>query len=185
MAFLTNSCARLLLVALVGIETAGAVRAQGVDEYQVKAAYLYNFAKFVEWPAGAFSASSDPITFCVVGQNPFGRFLTEALNGKTIDSRPLALREFSDPAQAANCHIVFISSSERKRLPKLLDQVQGRAVLTVGECDDFTAQGGVARFVLEGGKVRLEFNLDAAGDARLKISSKLLGLAKVVGRNPR
>lgn len=185
MALLTESCARLLLVALAGIETVGAVRGQGVDEYQVKAAYLYNFAKFVEWPAGAFEASTAPITFCVLGQNPFGRFLTEALSGKTIDSRPLVLREVSDPEQAANCHVVFISSSERKRLRRLLDAVRGRGVLTVGECDDFAAQGGIVRFALEGGKVRLEFNLDAAGDARLKISSKLLGLAKVVGRSAR
>ena len=183
MAFLAHSRTRLLLVALVGTQAVPSLHGQHVDEYQVKAAYLYNFAKFVEWPAGAFAASTDPIVFCVLGQNPFGRFLTEALNGKTIDSRPLGLRQISDPAQAAQCQVVFVSTSERKRLRAILEAMRGRGVLTVGECEDFTSQGGIVRFLLDEDRVRLEFNLDAAASAGLKISSRLLSLSAVVRRS--
>jgi hypothetical protein len=161
-----------------------AVCAQGqpIDEYQVKAAFLYNFAKFVEWPAQTFKSSSEPIKVCVLGQDPFGPALAEAVSGKQIEGRALLVRNISDARQAGNCQILFVSSSERKRLPSIFVGIKAASILTVGEMEGFTAEGGVINFRLEDGRVRIEINVQAAEQGRLHISSKLLSLAQIVKR---
>ena len=157
------------------------VRAQSpvADEYPVKAAFLFNFAKFVEWPALAFKGPEDPIAICVLGQNPFGSALQDVVRNKTVANRAFVVREVSNAQEAINCQIVFVSSSERKRFRLLLDGLKGRSILTVGEADDFTANGGIINFKLKDARVRIEIDPGAADRAGLRISSKLLSLAEM------
>jgi hypothetical protein len=176
----TIAGARLALIAVLGMIFAGAAQAQTADEYQVKAAYMYNLAKFVDWPSDAFESPSQPIVFCVLGQTPLSRPLEDALTGKVVGQRPLLFRQLTDAKQAGDCKVLFISSADKKRMGQTLDQVKSLHVLTVGEGEDFTEDGGIARFFLDAGRVRLEFNLDAADDAKLRVSSKLLSLGRTV-----
>jgi hypothetical protein len=146
-------------------------------EYEVKAAFLLNFAKFVEWPAQAFTSPSQPIGICVLGQNPFGSSLAEVVEGNQVAGRAFMTRQISEAGEAAGCHIVFLGASERKRLGLLLVQFGQLPLLTVGETDDFLPSGGVVCFKVQGGRVRFEIDEAAAGRAGLRISSKLLSLA--------
>ena len=155
-----------------------AVQAQASNEYQVKAAFLYNFAKFVDWPAEAFGGSNGTLVIGVVGDDPFGGALDQAINGKSIGGRPLAVRRLRWGQDLRSCHILFISSSERKRLPQIIQSLRGASVLTVGDMGQFNQQGGIINFILEASKVRFEINSRGADQARLRISSKLLALAK-------
>ena len=149
------------------------------EEYQVKAAFLFNFAKFVEWPQDAFKGPDDPITICVLGQNPFGSALEDVVRNKTVVNRTFAVREVANAQQAGKCQIVFVSSSERKRFRPLLEDLKGRSILTVGEADDFTANGGIINFKLKDARVRIEIDAGSAERAGLRISSKLLSLAEI------
>lgn len=166
-------------VIVLGALIAAPARGQSIDEYQVKAA-LYNFAKFVEWPSQAFKKPSDPITICVLGQNPFGPMLEEAVRGKFVEERTLVVHQVSDIRLVSGCHIVFVSSSDRRLMRIILGELKAGGVLTVGEADGFTAEGGVVNFKLEGARVRFEINMNAAGQQKLHISSKLLSLAQVL-----
>jgi len=148
------------------------------DEYPVKAAFLFNFAKFVEWPAFAFKGPEDPIAICVLGQNPFGTALEDVVRDKTVANRAFVVRSVLNAQQATTCQIVFVSASERKRFRLLLDELKGRSILTVGEADDFTASGGIINFKLKDARVRIEIDPNAADRAGLHISSKLLSLAE-------
>jgi hypothetical protein len=172
-------CWLALALALGGLSEASAL-GQSADEYQVKAAFLYNFAKFVEWPPQAFHDASAPFAICVLGRNPFGRSLEEAVDGKVVEERKLVVRQFADVRQVNSCHILFVSSSERMSLRAILEELKESGVLTVGETVEFTAEGGVISLQLEGDRVRFEINLDAAGRQKLRISSKLLSLARIV-----
>lgn len=157
-------------------------QAQEASEYAVKAAFLYNFAKFVEWPPGAFGHNGAPLIVGVVGDDPFGSALDQTIQGKSVNGRQLTVRRFSGGQDLRECHILFISSSERKRLSQILDSIRGAGVLTISEMDQFNQQGGIINFILERGKVRFEINTGAAESARLKLSSKLLALARSVRR---
>jgi hypothetical protein len=170
---------------LFGVLLAISASSQPIDEYEVKAAFLYNFAKFVEWPALTFKNSRDPLRICVMGQNPFGRALVDEIGGKTIAGRPLVYSDVSDASRVADCQILFIASSERKRLPSLFALLPRTGVLTVGETEGFASQGGIVNLKLEGGRVRLEIDVEAAGQAHLRISAKVLNLAEIVGARPK
>jgi hypothetical protein len=174
MAFLRPTLGLLLLL-LAGSQTS---RAQAIDEYQVKAAFLYNFAKFVEWPASSFKNAADPIIICVLG-NPFGDRLENTVYGKEIEGRRLIVRQIFEVSEAAGCHILFVASG-KKRLTDLLGTVKASPILTIGEAGNFAGSGGVIGFILESGKVRLQINTFAAERAHLHVSSKLLGLAEIV-----
>jgi|SRR5438105_432938 len=168
-----------LLLILVWLLTMGAGRAQQPPptEYHVKAAFLFNFARFVEWPPGAFPDTASPIVIGVLGENPFHDDLEQTVQHKILNNRTLAIKQFGSPKEATNCHILFISTSEKKRLPEIFDALRGSSVLTVGETDRFTETGGMVSFVNEGTKIRFRINESAAKSAGLKISSKMLSLA--------
>ena len=172
----TATC-RFAFLALAAI---GPIRAQSpvAEEYSVKAAFLFNFAKFVEWPALAFKGPGDPIAICVLGQDPFGGALQDVVRGKTVANRTFVVRDISNAQEAIGCQIVFVSSSEQKRFRLLLDGLKGRSILTVGEGDDFTANGGIINLKLKDARVRIEIDAGAADRAGLRISSKLLSLAE-------
>lgn len=171
-----------LTIILAGSLNAG-LRVQAVNEYQVKAAFLYNFAKFVEWPDPPAGPSKETLTLCIVGQDPFGDILDQVTKGKTVNGRELAVRRLTGPEEARSCQMVFIAASERRRIPAILEGLKRADVLTVGETESFAQLGGVINFVLQGDRVHFEINLDAAERAGLRISSKLLSLAKIV-RDP-
>ena len=153
------------------------VQAQAANEYQVKAAFIFNFAKFVEWPGDAFGEGG-VLVVGVVGDDPFGRALDQ-LNGNTANGRRLRVKRLRWDEDLRSCQILFISTSERRHLGKIMDNIRGTSVLTIGEMPQFNQAGGIIKFVIQDDKVRFEINAGAAGQARLRISSKLLALSKV------
>ena len=146
-------------------------------EYQIKAAFLFRFAMFVEWPERAFASRTSPFVIAVLGENPFHDDLSKTVQNKKIDDHPLLVKEVRLPMEATNCHLLFISASEKKRLPEILDSLKGTSVLTVSEMERFTETGGMINFVLKGANIRFQINKDAATAAGLKISSKLMIVA--------
>ena len=147
------------------------------SEYQIKAAFLYNFAKFVEWPTRAFAGPTSPITIGVLGENVFHDDLEKTIHGKVINGHPLQFKEFHSVTEATNCQILFISPSEKSHLSKILDGLRGASVLTVSQMDHFTEDGGMINFIIEDNRVHFQINNEAAKKAGLTISSKLLSLA--------
>jgi hypothetical protein len=154
-----------------------------LSEYQVKAAYLFNFLKFVEWPEDAFADPLAPIVIGIAGDDPFGNALPQVIAGKTVQGRDLVTRKYRAGEDLRSSHILFVSASEKKRLPQLLASLRGSNVLTVADVDGFLEEGGMIQLFSENNRVRFAINVDAAIRARLKLSSKLLSLAYVVGRN--
>jgi YfiR/HmsC-like len=149
-------------------------------EYDVKAAYLYNFGKFARWPADASSNGS--FSICVLGRDPMGSTLDSIVKNETIDGKPVTVSRMTEPEEATSCRIVFICNSEERHLGTILS-VLGRApVLTVSDLPQFTSRGGMIQFVREGERIRFEVNLDAATPQKLTFSSELLRVAaKVTG----
>ena len=167
-------------LSLICLLLAGGIgRAQQAQptEYQIKAAFLFNFAKFVEWPPAAFAEATSPIVIGILGKNPYNEDLARIIRDKKVDDRPLVIKELRSPTETTNCHILFISTSEKTRLPQIIKSLRGTSVLTVGEMDRFVENGGMINFFLESGKIRFEINNAAATSAGLKISSRLLALA--------
>lgn len=153
-------------------------RAQNAPtEYQIKAAFIYNFARFIDWPAQAFSSDTSPMIIGVLGKNVFGDSIQQIINGRSIQGHPLEFKEFSSVADATNCQVLFISPSEKDHLSKILNHLVNTNILTVSEPDNFLDEGGMIRLFIVEDKVRFEINNQAAKKAGLTISSKLLSLA--------
>ena len=151
-----------------------------VTEYDVKAAFIYNVAKFVEWPDER-SDGRNSINFCILGADPFGKTL-HMIEGKTVRGKKIQARTLRSPREAKECHMLFISSSEREQLPHILAAVRSFPVLTIGDAGGFAQQGVIINFYKENNKVRFEVNEDTAKDSKLAISSHLLKLARIVRR---
>lgn len=149
-------------------------------EYQVKAAYLFNFLKFVAWPGDPLADTHGRWVIGIVGENPFGDELTQIVAGKTVQGHELLVRRFQPGEDLHACHVLFISASEKKRLPSVLAALSGSTVLTVGDMDHFIESGGMIQFVMEEERVRFAIDVRASSQARLKVSSKLLSLARTV-----
>lgn len=165
----------------LGVAVAPDALAQGPSEHQVKAAFLFNFARFVGWPPGSFSDPGAPYQLCVVGQDSFGADLEATIGKKTVNGRSFRIVRVNDPRDLTGpCHIVFETASEADRPLEVLKRVGGEGVLTVSEIEGFAELGGVINFVLVDQKIRLEINVDAAERAKLQVSSQLLKLARVV-----
>ena len=170
---------RIFLVALVGTAIPSA-HTQTPSEYAVKAAFVFNFAKFVEWPATAFRNNQSPVTICVVGEDPFGKMLDDTIKGQTVGSRGYAVRRVAQIPRDDSCQIAFLGASEKGRAEQTLGAIKGLPILTVGDRDDMAETGNMIAFLIEENRVRFEINLDIAELAGLKISSRLLKLAKTV-----
>ena len=151
-----------------------------MEEYRVKALFLYNFTQFIEWPVEAFKDSSDALTICVLGPNPFDKELERALAGKKVDGHPLTSRTIGEASQASGCQVVFVTGAATKRARILMMERKQQGMLTVGEAPGFASGGGVVNFLVKDGHVRLEINIGAAERERLRISAKLLKLAEIV-----
>jgi hypothetical protein len=172
---------RALSVFLLLLATlCSAAHAQSATEYQVKSAFLFNFAKFAEWPADSSLKSGDPLQLCILGQDPFGHDLEQLVAGKTVNGHTIEVDHPESVSQARTCEILFISSTGRPQIQQILDGLKGTNVLTVGDTPGFAQMGGVINFVLDDNRVRFEINLKAAALAHLKISSRLLTVAKLV-----
>lgn len=155
-------------------------------EYRVKLAFLYNFAQFVQWPPEAFHDPAAPLTICVAGQDPFKGGIEQDLRGRTAGGHPLQLKTLKRDDDPRACHMIFVRASEKRIAGKIMGDLKGSSTLTIGETKGFADLGGVINLTIERNKLRFEINLDAATETRLKISSKLLELAKIVkvGSNP-
>ena len=150
------------------------------SEYEVKAAYLYNFGRFVQWPQDVPSSQAGDFAICVLGQDPFGRALDSTIDGEKIEGKNVVARRLSSDEDARSCRVLFISTSEGKRIKDVLAAVDKQGVLTVSDLPEFTSQGGMVQFVLRQSHVRFEINLGAARQAGLNLSSELLKVADKV-----
>jgi hypothetical protein len=163
-----------LLCLFIGLSFNGL--AQQPTEYQIKAAFLFNFAKFVEWPSDAFSDTNAPIVIGVLGKNVFGSDLENTIRDKKVNNRIFKFKNFTAASEATNCHILFISSSEKENFAKIVTGLH-RNILTVSETEGFIQAGGMVNFLIQDSKIRFQISDDAAKKAGLKVSSKLLSLA--------
>jgi hypothetical protein len=155
--------------------SAAAAPPVSTNEYQVKAAFLFNFAKFVVWPANVFPDANTPLVIGVLGQDPFGSYLDDTVRGERVDNRQLVVQRYRSTAEIKNCHVLFISRSESGRLNEIVSALKNRKLLIVTDADG--GEGGVViRFVTEGNRIRFKIDPAAAKAANLTISSKLLRL---------
>lgn len=175
----------VLLLAWFGRVAAQPGQQRRPSEYEVKAAYLYNFGKFVRWPARVQNAGIQVFPVCVLGEDPFGPLLDGTLAGESLDGKKVVARRVASAQQAGECRMVFIASSESGHLKKILDDLKMTPVLTVSDMPEFTDRGGMIGFINDNGRVRFEVNLAAAQQAGLTLSSDLLRVAKAVkGTSP-
>ena len=148
----------------------------------LKAAFILNFAKFSEWPADAL-APGQQIMMCVVGDGAVSDALTDTIKGRTIEGHQLTVAVLKPDASAAGCHLLYVSTGDIKRSNTMLGSAKSAAVLTVSDADNFAESGGVAQLIVENDRMRFAINLDAAQRGHVRLSSKLLTLAKIVKDN--
>lgn len=174
-----------LFLCVLGLFICGRISGWGatVSESEVKAAFLYNFAKFVEWPAQAFSSETAPIQLAVLGDEEFTSKLKMLLSDKKAHGRSFEVKRITTPHEAKTCQIVFVPASESRRTFQVIEATRKLPVLTVGESDQFIALGGMINFVVEDNQLRFEINPEPAENAKLQISSKLLRLG--IKRSPK
>ena len=150
-------------------------------EYQVKAAYLFNFGQFVEWPVQAYDSPNAPFVIGVVGDDPFGKILDDVVAGESLGGHAFVVRRFRSPKDIAACHILFIGRNEASRLDETLQLLKGRSVLTVTDISGAESHGAMIVLVNDRNRIRMRINVAAAKSSNLEISSKLLRPAEVVG----
>jgi hypothetical protein len=176
---------RLLITVAMVILPSLAFEAHAQDssvssEYLIKAGFIYNFANLVQWPANAFTQPDSPIVIGILGEDPFGTVLDRVLAGKKVNGRIFLVKRLKSVTDLKECHIVFVSSSEMAHLAEAIHLVKGMPILTIGEIPGFARRGGIINLVLEDNKVHFEVNVEAAKEADLNISSRLLALARIV-----
>lgn len=183
--FATPSLFSAIILSLFSLTVVDCARPQSqAEEYRLKAAFLVHFTQLVDWPPDALGGAKNPLTICTVGKDPFHGDLEATVEGKSIGSRPFRVQHFKQAQEVQGCQVLFVSSSVRAQVSVLIAGIKNQAVLTVGETDDFVREGGVIGFCLDDNKVRFEINVEAAERARLKISSRLLLLAKnIIGNH--
>ncbi len=177
---MTSSPTRMAVLCALAVVAAAGPRAQSAPEYDEKAALLVNFARFIEWPENAFSDRSAPIHICVLAENPFGDALQQALQGETINERPLAARVVKGRSDSGGCHLLFVPAGTESQARGLLRQ-PGHAV-TVGESNRFEEIGGAVNLVIDGGRLGFTVNLGPVEDRGIRISARMLQMARRVER---
>jgi hypothetical protein len=159
---------------------AGEDQRSGVDEYDVKAAFIYNFTQFTEWPSAALPADNAPMVIGIIGEDPFGKTLEDVVSVASVRGRKLVVKHLRPTDDLKNCQILFFGRSEKDRVPMWLKQVKGSHALTVSDISGFAQQGGMVNLLLVNKSVKMEINQEAAEAAGLQISAKLLKLARLV-----
>lgn len=170
----------LMLGNLAGLARSAQAGGEPLPEYAVKSAYLYQFTHFVEWPSDAFGDAHAPFILCVLGEDPFGQAL-DVLMKKTSQARRLLVQRVRQVKEAESCHVLFISASEKDHVAQALSSLATRSLLTVSDIEGFAQDGGIVEFVERENKIRFAINVRAANKAGIRISSKLLSLALIVG----
>lgn len=150
------------------------------QNYQIKAVYLYNFTQFVEWPDTVLPKGDAPLVIGIVGEDPFGSYLDEVVQGEEINGHPLHIRRFGHQEEIKDCHILFINLPDSAKTENILASLKGQSVLTVSDVPYFLEKGGMIKFIAVDKKIQFQINPDASNSADLKISSKLLRLAEIV-----
>jgi YfiR/HmsC-like len=171
--------AGLIVVLLLLVCGAGA-QVKYADEDRIKSAYLYNFAKFVDWPAESFSSTDSPLLICSTGDDRLAEVLRQTVQGKQAKGRPIEARSMSSAGPFKSCHVLLIAFQDKEHISSILRSVQSANVLTVGESEEFTRLGGIINLVRNDSSIELEINPKAADAVGLKISSRLLAVARVV-----
>lgn len=169
-----------LALALCVLTPRAAAAQATTREYQIKAAFLFNFGQFVTWSATELPPAGEPFVICVLGDDPFGSTLDAIVEGATIQDRPARIARHESVESVDGCQVLYVSASEEPRLGGILEALAGRSILTVGETEGFAERSGMIGFVLADNRLRLAINVAAATDAGLTISSRLLNLANVV-----
>jgi hypothetical protein len=170
----------LLLMALFSlIWNPGTSRAEAFEEYHIKAAFLYHFSNFVDWPASTFEATKGHLRICVMGKDPFGQSLDATLANKSVRDHPFEIRRNPPTTELQHCHLLYLPASASSQIRALRHQVAKENVLTVGETLDFMRQGGMVQLFVDNQKIRFAVNTDVVNQANLKVSSKLLRLANI------
>lgn len=167
------------LIFLITLYSPFSSQAGETSENEVKAAYLFNFAKFVEWPERAFASKTSPIVLCILGDDPFGEALA-SLEMKKIKGRSITVSRANNKEQVKPCHMLYVSDSEKKELSDVLSKSDNKPCLTVSSIDNFASKGGMIGFVRKGKNIRFEVNLDKIKRVELSVSSRLLNLAQIV-----
>jgi len=173
--------ARSLVLVLAAAGPAGQAE---LPEYVLKAGFLFNFAKYVEWPDTAFNGPDDPLVIAVVGKDPFGDDLDRSLRGKTVKGRTIRIARYGSVSEIRNAHILFVPRTEAGKTDEIVQKLRTRPVLLVGEAPAFCREGGAINILVREGQPRLEANPEAAARARLTIDAKLLRAATVVREDP-
>ncbi|MES2375987.1 MAG: YfiR family protein [Bacteroidota bacterium] len=157
------------------------IRAQNKPalEYQVKAAFLYNFTRFVSWPSSAFNSSTAPFVIGIVGRDPFGSYLEDVIDQEKVDEHPIVVQRYRDVKDINNCQILYIPAGDDDKIKEVISAVAHQNVLTVSDADKFVNWGGVISFFKEDNKLRVQINIAAAKAAGVEISSKLLKISKI------
>ena len=153
---------------------------QNPTEYELKATFLFHFARFVQWPATAFQSPSDPIVIGILGEDPFGAYLDRLLENKQIKGHPLMVNRYTDIHEVTNCYILFISRNYQNHLKDIFSILRDKNVLTVSEIRHFAVHGGMIKLFTRAHKIRFAINYNAVLRANLKMSSRLLRLAQIV-----
>ena len=148
------------------------------EDYQVKAVFLFNFTQFIDWPSTAFKSADEPFVIGIMGDDPFGNYLDETVEGEYIGKHPIVIKRCGDVRSALTCHMLYINSSDREWMRTVLNSVSEKNILTVSDDPYFNKLGGIIRFYTEDNKIRLQINLPRSKEAQLSISSKLLSVAK-------
>jgi len=162
----------------------GDVSAEGVEEYRVKAALVLNFARFTEWPVSTINIDSkQSIHFCVIGNSEVEEAFAE-IDNKSVGEWHVEIRNIDDLPELKNCHLVYVGYSEKRRLPEVFAAIEDQPVLTIGEMDEFTSLGGMINLVIQERKIGFQVNLDAANNANLRISARVLKLGDIVKGDP-
>ncbi|MFL6515645.1 MAG: YfiR family protein [Chthoniobacterales bacterium] len=172
------ACALALILAVVPAGSAAHVDA---TEYGLKSVFLYQFCRFMEWPASAFSSPRDPLVIGVIGDDPFGQLLNEAVEGETYHGRPIRIEHYRNPRDIKRCHILFVSHSDEDQVNQILSSVAGKNIITVGETDDFLDHGGMIALTADRNKVHVRVNQSSLRTANVEVSSKLLRVAEIRG----
>jgi len=161
--------------------SAGLAQEYQSSEYDLKAAILFNLVKFVEWPPASYADARAPTVVCTLGKEPFGPALDQFASGNRVFGRQLVVRRLAHEDNPHGCHLIYISTSERKLLPEILKSLEGSHILTVGETEQFAAHGGMVQLTVEDKQVHFTINLGAASREELRVRSGLLALSKIVG----
>ncbi len=172
----------LLLVGLGWADATPATAAPVADspnEYALKSVFLYNFCRFIDWPAVAFSSPREPLVIGVLGDDPFGSMLDEAVKGERFRGRGIQIEHYRSPREIGRCHLLFVSGAEGSRMNEILAATAGRSIVTVGESEGFVQRGGMIALAADGDRVRLLINPAALRAANLDVSSKLLRVAEI------